>query len=147
MILCIMMHWRQYIGFEKVKKETSDHHNVFYEEKRVCNKGRARYQLNSVRVKKFPVSEDFAATICALPGSYNEKEYFDFLEDWGTVSLSKFWLIRLIIEIDVILTCIIVSVFPFFYVLYCIVLFCFVLFFFPAHCSRSRIGGEKNRTL
>ena len=72
-----------------MKKETSKYHNVFREEKHVCNKGRARYQLNSVRVKKFPVSEDFGATICALPGSYNEKEYFDFLEDWGTVSLSK----------------------------------------------------------
>ena len=98
MILCIMMHCRQYIGFEEVKKETSDYHNVFYEDIHVCNKGRARYQLNLAPVKNFPVSADFAATVCALLGSYNEKKYFDFL-----VSLFKCWLIRLIIGIDVIL--------------------------------------------
>ena len=80
MILCVTMHYRQYIGFEKVKKETSKYHNVFYEEKHVCNKGRARYQLDLAPVKKFPVSADFAATVCTLPGSYNEKVYFDFLE-------------------------------------------------------------------
>ena len=100
-----MMHWRQYIGFEKVKKETSKYHNVFYEEKHVCNKGRARYQLDLAPVKKFPVSADFAATVCALPEGYNETAYFDFLEDWGTVSLFKCWLIRLIIGIDVISQC------------------------------------------
>ena len=105
MILCVMIHCRQYLGFEKVKKETSKYHNVFYEEKHVCNKGRARYQLDLAPVNKFPVAEDFAATVCALPGSYNEKAYFDFLEGWGTVSLFKCWLIRLITEIDVILTC------------------------------------------
>ncbi|KAM7429490.1 hypothetical protein ABFA07_019668 [Porites harrisoni] len=70
--------------FEKVKKETSKYHNVFYEDKHVCNKGRARYQLDLAPVKKFPVSADYAATVCALPGKYNEKAYFDFLEGWGT---------------------------------------------------------------
>ena len=77
------------IGFEKVKKETSKYHNVFYEDKHVCNKGRARYQLDLAPVKKFSVSADFAATVCTLPGKYNEKAYFDFLEGWGTVSLFK----------------------------------------------------------
>ena len=65
-----------------MKKETSEYHNVFYEDKHVCNKERARYQLDLV-------SADFAATVCTLPGSYNKKVYFDFLEDWGTVSLFK----------------------------------------------------------
>ena len=86
---CILMHCIQHIGFEKMKKETSEYHNVFYEDKHVCNKGRARYQLDLAPVKKFPVSADFAATVCALPGSYNEKAYFNFLEDWGTVNLFK----------------------------------------------------------
>ncbi|XP_073250647.1 uncharacterized protein [Porites lutea] len=77
--------------FEKMKKETSEYHNVFYEDKHVCNKGRARYQLDLAPVKKFPVSADFAATVCALPGSYNEKAYFNFLEDWGT---------HIVVEVD-----------------------------------------------
>ena len=73
-----------------MKKETSEYHNVFYEDTlyvHVCNKGRARCQLDLAPVKKFPVSADFAATVCALPESYNEKTCFNFLEDWGTVSL------------------------------------------------------------
>ena len=89
MILRIMMYCRQYVGFENVRKETSEYHNVFYEDKHVCNKGRARYQLDLAPVKKFPVSPDFAATVCALPEDYNETAYFDLLEDWGTVSLFK----------------------------------------------------------
>ena len=83
------MHCRQYLGFEKVKKETSKYHNVFYENKQVCNKGRARYQLDLAPVKKFLVSANFAAAVSTLPPCYNEKAYFDFLEDWGTVSLFK----------------------------------------------------------
>lgn len=69
-----------------MKKDTSKDHNVFYEEKNVCNKGRARYQLDLAPIKKFPVSEDFAATVCVLPEGYNERAYFDFIEKWGTVS-------------------------------------------------------------
>ena len=74
-------------GFEQMKKETSKYHNVFYEEKDVCNKGRARYQLDLAPVKKFPVSLDFAAAVCVLPEQYDEKAYFNFIERWGTVSV------------------------------------------------------------
>ena len=70
-----------------MKKETSKYHNVFYEEKDVCNKGRARYQLDLAPVKKFPVSLDFAAAVCVLPEQYDEKAYFNFIERWGTVSV------------------------------------------------------------
>ena len=73
------------IGFEQMRKETSKYHNVFYEEKNVCNRGRARYQLDLARIKKFPVSEDFAAAVCVLPKNYDEKAYFNFIERWGTV--------------------------------------------------------------
>ena len=54
-----------------MKKETSKYHNVFYEEKHVCNRGRARYQMDLARVKKYSVSEDFAAAVCVLPEEYN----------------------------------------------------------------------------
>jgi len=78
--------------FEQMKKETSkDLHNVFYEEKNVCNKGRARYQLDLAPIKKFPVSEDFAATVCVLPEGYNERAYFDFIEKWG---------MHIVVEVD-----------------------------------------------
>ena len=67
-------------------KETSTYNNVFYEEKSVCNRGRARYQLDLAPIKKFPVSEDFAAVICCLPDQYSERTYYQFIERWGTVS-------------------------------------------------------------
>ncbi|KAJ7389165.1 hypothetical protein OS493_033251 [Desmophyllum pertusum] len=65
-------------------KETSTYNNVFFEEKKVCNRGRARYQLDLASIKKFPVSEDFAAAVCALPDRYSERTYFNFIERWGT---------------------------------------------------------------
>ncbi|KAJ7378958.1 hypothetical protein OS493_019657 [Desmophyllum pertusum] len=65
-------------------RETSIYHNVFYEEKNVCNRGRARYQLDLAPIKKFPVSEDFEAAVCVLPKNYDEKAYFNFIEKWGT---------------------------------------------------------------
>ena len=77
------------LGYEQVKKETSKYHNVFYEEKHVCNRGRARYQMDLARVKKYSVSEDFAAAVCILPEEYNQQAYFKFIEHWGTVSVKK----------------------------------------------------------
>ncbi|KAJ7378962.1 hypothetical protein OS493_019661 [Desmophyllum pertusum] len=71
-------------GFEQMRKETSTYHNVFYEEANVCNRGRARYQLDLAPIKKFPVSDDFAAAVCVLPKNYDEKAYFNFIERWGT---------------------------------------------------------------
>ena len=75
------------VGFEQTKKETEKYHNVFYEEKNVCNRGRARYQLDLAPIEKFPVSDDFAAAVGVLPQNYDEKVYFNFIERWGTVSM------------------------------------------------------------
>jgi len=69
-----------------MNKETSDKHYVFYEEKKVCNRGRARYLLASASFKKFPVSDEFSADVCVLPENYDERAYFNFIEKWGTVS-------------------------------------------------------------
>ncbi|XP_020622112.1 uncharacterized protein LOC110059730 [Orbicella faveolata] len=73
--------------FEQTKKETEKYHNVFYEERNVCNRGRARYQLDLAPIEKFPVSDDFATAVCVLPQNYDEKVYFNFIERWGTVSV------------------------------------------------------------
>lgn len=76
-----------FLDFEKMAKETSKYNNVFFEEKKVCNRGRARYQLDLAPIKKFPVSEDFAVAVCTLPERYSERTYFNFIERWGTVSI------------------------------------------------------------
>ena len=72
--------------YRQVEKETSQYHNVFYEQKEVCNRGRVRYQWDLARERKYPVSEEFAAVVCRLPAMYDQNKYFKFIESWGTVS-------------------------------------------------------------
>jgi len=75
-----------------MKKQTSNFHNVFYQEKKVCNRGRVRYLLDEAyrHSDKFPVTEDFASAVCALPENYDESAYLKFIEKWGTVSVPCF---------------------------------------------------------
>ena len=73
-------------------EETSKSHNVFFEEKTVCNLGRARYELNLAELKGYPVTQDFAAAVCELPKEYDENKYITFIEEWGTVSPAQDWL-------------------------------------------------------
>ena len=62
-------------GYQQVEKETSKYHNVFYEEKKVCNRGRVLLQW---KMKKCTVSKDFASAVCKLPEKYKYR---------GTVSV------------------------------------------------------------
>ena len=69
-----------------MKLETSTRHNVFYEEKKVCNEGRPRYLLDVASSKNFSVTEDLAAAVCNLPEHFNKSVYHNFIDKWGTVS-------------------------------------------------------------
>ncbi|XP_078384038.1 uncharacterized protein LOC144666477 [Oculina patagonica] len=71
-------------GYERVEKETSKSHKVFFEEKEVCNNGTARYKLDSAQVENWPVTKDFAAAVCALPEEYDQTAYGAFIDNWGT---------------------------------------------------------------
>lgn len=51
----------------------------------MCNLGRVRYMSELARAQKFPITPSFAATVCSLPVTYNQSEYMDFLDHWGTV--------------------------------------------------------------
>uniref|UniRef100_K1QQS3 Uncharacterized protein n=1 Tax=Magallana gigas TaxID=29159 RepID=K1QQS3_MAGGI len=57
---------------------------VYIDEISLCNKGRSRYMTNLASSHKFNVGDEFAATVCSLPGTYNNQTYMDFLQDWGT---------------------------------------------------------------
>ena len=84
-----MFYFTYFVGFEKVKKDTSKFHKVYYEEKSVCNRGRARYQYDLAQKRKFPVSHELAAAVCGLPATYSESAYMGFIERWGTVSSKR----------------------------------------------------------
>lgn len=56
----------------------------------ICNYGQARYQLTNALsgVDGFILTEEFKNAVRLLPSSYSAPEYTEFLDDWGTVSLT-----------------------------------------------------------
>ena len=76
-------------GYESVEKQTKGSEKVFYDFKKVCNRGDVRYLLASARQKLpgFTVTDDFAAAVCSLSEEYDQDKYFNFIERWGTVSV------------------------------------------------------------
>lgn len=56
---------------------------MFYGEKKVCNKGRARYLLDVASSKNFSVTEDFAAAVCNLTEHFDKNVYRNFIDKWG----------------------------------------------------------------
>ena len=71
--------------YQKVSYQTFRAKNIFYQEKAVHNLGKARYQLNLVKWKHFTITNEFAASVCNLPQSYNRMAYHRFIKNWGTV--------------------------------------------------------------
>lgn len=71
-------------GYQSVIHETNMGDFVYIDEISLCNKGRSRYMTNLASSHKFNVGDEFAATVCSLPGTNNNQTYMDFLQDWGT---------------------------------------------------------------
>lgn len=71
-------------SYEKMEEETKKKKKVFFEKKEVCNMGTARYQLSLARVEKYPVTKEFAASVCRLPEEYDQGAYSRFIDKWGT---------------------------------------------------------------
>lgn len=82
---------------EDVRNETSKTNSVFSDEKTVHNFGRARYQYQLAKDRKYPVSEEFADAVCNLPHKYighknwnsiltdgKYLQYMSFIDEWGT---------------------------------------------------------------
>ena len=76
------------VGYESVENQTKGSEKVFYDFKKVCNRGEVRYLMDSARQKMpgFIVTDDFAAAVCGLPEEYDQDKYLNFIERWGTVS-------------------------------------------------------------
>lgn len=71
-------------SYEKMEEETTKKKKVFFEKKEVCNMGTARYQLSLARVERYPVTREFAASVCRLPEEYDQGAYSRFIDKWGT---------------------------------------------------------------
>ena len=82
----------QTTGYQQVNKETSKKQSVFFDFKKACNLGEARYLLDSAynRLPGFKVTDDFASAVCRLTTEYKRRKYTKFIDDWGTVSKQFF---------------------------------------------------------
>jgi len=72
-----------------MRQDTTRKHTVFFEKKKVCNEGTARYLLELAKVHKYSVTEAFAAAVCQLPQAYNQADYRRFIDSWGTDIVNK----------------------------------------------------------
>lgn len=72
-------------GYQRVSHETIRNEFVYIDEITLCNKGRSRYMSGLAHSHKFNIGDEFAATVCSLPTTYDQSTYMKFLQDWGTV--------------------------------------------------------------
>ena len=72
--------------FNNFKKGSSKSTNINTEERRVCNRGMARYLLENAGLKNSNVKleEGFVADIKRLPARFDRRRYGQFLDRWGT---------------------------------------------------------------
>ena len=72
-------------GYQRVSHETIRNEFLYIDEITLCNKGRSRYMSGLAHSHKFNIGDEFAATVCSLPTTYDQSTYMKFLQDWGTV--------------------------------------------------------------
>ncbi|XP_033119835.1 uncharacterized protein LOC117119126 [Anneissia japonica] len=70
--------------YERIYESTEYQKKVFHDYKKVCNKGQARYLTELAAIDGYELARDFVASACALPEVYDEAEYMNFLDLWGT---------------------------------------------------------------
>ncbi|XP_062588052.1 uncharacterized protein LOC134249721 [Saccostrea cucullata] len=71
-------------GFRTITSDTQQESYFYIDEVRLCNKGRSRFMSSLAHSRRFDIGDEFAATVCSLPRTYDQQTYMNFLEDWGT---------------------------------------------------------------
>ena len=74
---------------QEAKQKTENSKKVVVQKTKICNYGQARYKLaNALRgTPGYDLTDDFKNAIRLLPSQYSAREYTQFLDSWGTVSL------------------------------------------------------------
>ncbi|XP_071492860.1 uncharacterized protein [Diadema antillarum] len=70
--------------YRSIASRVSSRRTVYFSTETVRNLGHARYKMSLAQARRYPLGEDFVASACQLPNSYNQQRYMDFLDDWGT---------------------------------------------------------------
>ncbi|KAK3585059.1 hypothetical protein CHS0354_004242 [Potamilus streckersoni] len=70
--------------YQALKTQTSQHHYIFQDASTICNMGHSRYATNLAAADHFPITREFAASVCSLPTDLDETKYMAFIDEWGT---------------------------------------------------------------
>ena len=76
---------------KEVSEITEDTRSVIVQNTSICQLGVASYNLNSALygANGYDLTDEFKYAIRLLPSTYSKEEYTRFLDNWGTVSLTK----------------------------------------------------------
>ena len=72
----------------KVESQTEDKKHIIIQKSKICNYGRARYLYENVVAREpgYTLSKSFQNSVMSqLPIYYNDRNYMQFIENWGTV--------------------------------------------------------------
>ncbi|XP_071492859.1 uncharacterized protein [Diadema antillarum] len=70
--------------YQEISSRVSSLGTVYFSTETVQNLGHARYMTSLASSGLYPLGDDFVASACQLPSSYNEYSYMTFLSTWGT---------------------------------------------------------------
>ena len=75
---------------QQASEETVKKSSVIVQKTRICTYGETRYKLASALsgANGFDLDNDFKNAVRLLPSTYSVNDYTEFLDDWGTVSVS-----------------------------------------------------------
>ena len=73
-------------GYETISNRMSSQGSVFFATQTIRNLGNARYLTELARPNSYALNNGFVSDACSLPNSYNEAQYMEFLNAWGTVN-------------------------------------------------------------
>ncbi|KAK3093702.1 hypothetical protein FSP39_019066 [Pinctada imbricata] len=76
-------------GYKSIKTQTNNLHYVFQDYTTLCNIGHARFKIHLARSDHLSVNREFAASVCQLPTTYNQSQYMNFIDEWGTHMITE----------------------------------------------------------
>ncbi len=74
----------------KAESQTKDKKRIIIQKSKICNYGRARYLYENAAAREpgYTLSKSFQNSVMfELPLQYNERDYMQFIESWGTVCI------------------------------------------------------------
>lgn len=77
---------------KRVESETKDKKRIIIQKNEICNYGTVRYLYENAAAREpgYTLSKGFKNSVSLLPLHYNEANYMQFIEHWGTVWLLEY---------------------------------------------------------